>query len=189
MKKSFGPKTLVYPTPLWLIATYDEQGNPDAAAVAWCGVCSSKPPALAISLRKERYTYENIMRRKAFTVNIPSSDQIAFADYCGIASGRNTDKFNKAHYVAEKSEHVDAPYIKECPMVVECTLMRDMDIGSHVHLIGEIIDVKVETAMLGDDGLPDIEKVQPIIYAPEKRSYHGVGTYLGEAFSIGKKYL
>jgi len=189
MKKSFGSKTLIYPTPVWLIGTYDRNGNPDAATVAWGGVCSSNPPAVAISLRKSRWTYGNILERKAFTVNVPSADQVEFADYCGITSGKNTDKFAKTKYTVMKSADVDAPYIKECPMVIECRLIDQVEIGIHVHFIGEIIDVKVDDAVLGKDGLPDMLKIRPLIYAPEKRSYHGVGEFLGEAFSIGKKYL
>lgn len=189
MKKSFGSKALIYPTPVWLIGTYDKNGHPDAATVAWGGVCSSNPPAIAISLRKSRWTYNNIMERKAFTINVPSVDQVEFADYCGITSGRNTDKFAKTKYTVVKSVNVDAPYIKECPMVIECKLIDQMEIGIHVHCIGEIIDVKIDDSALGNDGMPDILKISPLIYAPENRSYHRVGEFLGAAFSIGEKYL
>ena len=186
IKKSFDAKTLIYPTPVWLIGTYDQQGKPDAATVAWGGVCSSQPPAVAVSLRKSRYTYENIMERKAFTINVPSGEQVIVADYCGMVSGRNTDKFAAAKITAVKSEKVDAPYIKEFPMIVECKLIERIEIGIHVHFVGEIMDVKVEESLLGEDGLPDIMKINPVIYAPENRAYHGVGQYLGTAFSIGK---
>jgi flavin reductase (DIM6/NTAB) family NADH-FMN oxidoreductase RutF len=189
MKKSFGAKTLIYPTPVWLIGTYDKKGNPDAATVAWGGICSSQPPAVAVSLRKSRYTYDNIIERKAFTINVPSTNQVVIADYCGITSGKNTDKFSGAKMTAVKSEKVDAPYIKEFPMIMECKLLEYVAIGIHTHFIGEIMDVKVEESMLGQDGLPDMMKVLPVIYAPEKRTYHSVGKYLGEAFSIGKKII
>lgn len=187
MKKSFGATTLAYPAPLWLIGTYDKNGKPNAAAIAWGGVCSSKPPCVAVSLRGATYTNGSILERKAFTVNVPSAQQVEIADYCGIASGRNTDKFAAAGVTAVKSEKVDAPYISECPMILECRLVNHIEIGIHTHFIGEIVDVKVDETMLGGDGLPDIMKIQPIIYAPESRHYHGVGQYLGDAFSIGKK--
>jgi flavin reductase (DIM6/NTAB) family NADH-FMN oxidoreductase RutF len=188
MKKSFGALTLVYPTPVWVIGTYDQEEKPNAATVAWGGVCSSQPPAVAISLRKSRYTYDNILNRKAFTVNIPSSTQVMIADYCGIASGRNVDKFAAAKINAVKSDKVDAPYIKEFPMVIECKLIGQTDIGIHTHFIGEILDVKVDESVLGDDGLPDILKIDPVIYTPENRNYHGIGKYLGKAFAIGKEF-
>jgi flavin reductase (DIM6/NTAB) family NADH-FMN oxidoreductase RutF len=187
MKKSFGAKTLIYPTPVWLVGSYDPSGKPNAAAVAWGGICSSKPPSIAISLRKSRYTYSNIIGRKAFTVNVPSAAQIKIADYCGIVSGKNVDKFSVAGLTAVKSEIVDAPYIKEFPMVLECKLINVMEIGIHTHFIGEILDVKVEENMLGKDGLPDILKVNPALYAPEIQGYYGVGEFLGQAFSIGKE--
>ncbi len=189
MKKSFGAKTLIYPTPVWLVGTYDKKGNPDAATVAWAGICSSDPPAVAISLRKSRYSYENILYRKAFTINVPSADQVVIADYCGLISGKIMDKFAPAKITAVRSEKVDAPYIDEFPMVVECKLIEQVEVGIHVHLIGEICDVKVEESLIAEDHLPDIMKIQPLIYAPEKRSYHTVGPCLAEAFSSGKKIL
>ncbi|HON59006.1 MAG TPA: flavin reductase family protein [Smithella sp.] len=187
MKKSLGPKTLIYPTPVWLVGTYDEKNRADVATVAWGGVCSSQPPAVAVSLRKSRYTYDNILRRRAFTVNVPSARQVKIADYCGIYSGKTVDKFDAAKITAVKAEHVDAPYIGEFAMILECALITHHEIGIHTHFIGEILDVKVDEAMLGEDGLPDMDKIQPIIYAPEKRAYYGAGKYLGEAFHIGKK--
>ena len=88
MKKSFGAKTLIYPTPVWLIGTYDKNGKPNAATIAWGGICSSKPPCAAVSLRAATYTHGNIMERKAFTINVPSAAQVEIADYCGIVSGK-----------------------------------------------------------------------------------------------------
>lgn len=187
MKKSFGPKTLIYPTPVWLIGTYDSKNKANIATVAWGGVCSSEPPAVAVSLRKSRQTYDNILRRGAFTVNVPSARQVTITDFCGIYSGKTVDKFNAANITAVKAERVDAPYIEEFPMVLECVLIGQYDVGSHTQFIGEILDVKVDEAMAGQDGLPDMEKIQPVIYAPEKRAYYGIGTYLAEAFHIGKK--
>jgi flavin reductase (DIM6/NTAB) family NADH-FMN oxidoreductase RutF len=170
-----------------VIGTYDKNGKPNAATVAWGGVCSSKPPAVSISLRKSRYTYDNIMERKAFTVNVPSAAHVKIADYCGIVSGRNVDKFSATRITAVKSEKIDAPYIKEFPMILECKLLSVTEIGIHTHFIGEIIDVKVDESMLGKDGLPDILKIKPILYGPEIQAYYGVGDYLGKAFSVGKE--
>ncbi len=186
MKKSFGAQTLVYVTPVWVVGTYDDEGRPDATTVAWGGVCSSDPPALAISLRQSRYAYGNILKRKAFTVNVPSARQAAIADYCGIVSGRHVDKFAKANLTAEPAGKVDAPGIKEFPMIVECKLIGQMDVGIHTHLIGEILDIRVDESALGPEGLPDILKINPMIYAPENRDYHGVGAFVGKAFALGK---
>ena len=93
MKKSMGAKTLVHPTPTWVVGTYDEQGKANGATVAWGGVCCSEPPCITISLRKATYSYGNIVKRKAFTVSVPSETHAKEADYFGLASGRDVDKF------------------------------------------------------------------------------------------------
>ncbi|HUN55465.1 MAG TPA: flavin reductase family protein [Smithella sp.] len=186
MKKSFNAKTLIYPTPVWLIGTYNKNGKPNVATIAWGGVCSSIPPCAAVSLRAATYTHGNIVERGAFTINVPSASQVAVADYCGMVSGRNVDKFAAAKITAEKSKKVDAPYIMEFPMILECKLINSIEIGIHTHFIGEIMDVLVDESMLTKDGLPDILKINPVLYGPEIQSYYGVGKYLGNAFSIGK---
>lgn len=188
MKKSFGAKTLIYPTPVWLVGTYDKKGKPNVATIAWGGVCSSKPPCIAISLRGATYTHDNIMERKAFTINVPSASQVEIADYCGMASGKNVDKFAAAKITAVKSDIVDAPFVREFPMILECKLFNFVEIGIHTHFIGEILDVKIDESVLGEDGLPDVFKINPIIYGPEIQFYYAVGKYLGKAFSIGKKF-
>ena len=187
MKKSFGAKTLVYPTPVWVIGTYDKSGKPNAMTIAWGGVCSSKPPCVAVSIRSATYTHGNIMARKAFTVNVPSVSQVKVADYFGLASGRAVDKISTAELTAVRGEKVDAPYIQEFPMILECQLHSSSEIGIHTHFIGEILDVKAEESVLGSDGLPDILKVRPVLFGPEIQSYFSVGQYLGRAFAIGKE--
>ncbi len=187
MKKSLGAKTVVYPTPVFIVGTYDKSGKPNAMNVAWGGLCCSSPPAVAVSVRKATYTYGNITERKAFTVNIPSETHIKEADYFGIASGGKEDKLSVAGLTAVKSDLVDAPYIKEFPFVLECKLIHTLEIGLHTQFIGEILDVKAEESALGENGSLDIEKVHPVLYAPENRAYYGIGQYLGKAFSIGKQ--
>jgi flavin reductase (DIM6/NTAB) family NADH-FMN oxidoreductase RutF len=187
MKKSLGAKALVFTTPTWIIGTYDKNGKPNGAAVAWGGVSCSKPPCVGISLRKATYSYGNIMYKKAFTVNVPSEKYIKEADYFGIVSGKNEDKFSKTGLTPIKSELVDAPYIKEFPLILECKVINTIEIGLHTQFIGEILDVKADEYVIGKDGLPDIEKIKPILYDPEACTYHGIGRYLGKAFSIGNE--
>lgn len=186
MKQSIGAKTLLYPTPVVVVGTYDSAGKPNVMTAAWAGICCSVPPCIGVSLRKATYTYGNIMERKAFTVSIPSENYAKQADYFGMVSGKDTDKFAATGLTPEKSNMVDAPFVKEFPLVLECKLLRFVEIGLHTEFIGEILDVKAEAAVFGDDGVPDIEKVKPIIFAPEGRKYLAVGRILGQAFSIGK---
>ncbi len=186
MKKSLGSKTLLYPTPVWVVGTYDKNGKPNVMTIAWGGICCSQPPCVAISLRKATYSYGNIMERKAFTVNIPSEAHAGQADYFGLVSGRNEDKFAVTRLTPIKSDAVDAPYVNEFPLILECRVIHTLEIGLHTQFVGEILDVKADEAVLNEKGLPDIEKIKPIIFAPETRNYHKVGALLGAAFSIGK---
>lgn len=187
MKKSLGAKTIVYPTPVFIIGTYDKAGKPNVMNVAWGGLCCSNPPSIAISLRKATYTYGNIVERKAFTVNIPSQRYVREADYFGIVSGGKEDKFSVTGLTPVKGELVDAPYIEEFPLILECKLTHTVEIGLHTQFIGEILDVKVDESVLGEKGAIAIEKLHPILYAPEIRAYYGIGECLGKAFSIGKQ--
>jgi flavin reductase (DIM6/NTAB) family NADH-FMN oxidoreductase RutF len=186
MKKSLGPDTLIYPTPTWVVGTYDREGKPNLMTIAWGGICCSQPPCLAISLRKATYSYGNVIERKAFTVSVPAAEQVDLADYIGLVSGRGVDKFKVCNLTPVRSEVVDAPYPQEFPMVLECRLLHTLEIGLHTQFVGEIIDVKVEESALGPDGNPMIEKVQPIIFSPRDRRYHRIGEPLGKAFEAGR---
>ncbi len=154
---------------------------------AWGAICCSKPPCVTISVQKIRYTYGNLMERKAFTINVPSETYSKEADYLGIASGKKIDKFSAAGLTPVKGDLVDAPYVKEFPLVLECILIHTHELGLHTQFIGEIKDVKADKSVLDEKGLPDIEKVKPFTYVPEIRTYYGIGKYLGKAFSIGKE--
>lgn len=187
MKKSLGAKTIIYPLPVWIVGTYDKEDKPNVATIAWGGICCSDPSCVAISLRKATYSYGNIVERKAFTVNVPSEKYVREVDYFGTVSGRNVDKFTESGLTSVKSELVDAPYIKEFPLVLECKLIRTIEIGLHTQFIGEIIDVKADELVLGEKGITDIEKLKPVIFAADTGSYYGVGKCLGAAYSIGKK--
>lgn len=187
MKKSIGAKTITFPTPVWVVGSYDHEGKPNVMTAAWGGICSSKPPCVYVSLRKATYTYGNIIERKAFTVNVPSRKYIKEADFFGTTSGRDVNKFSATGLTPVKSEFVDAPYVKEFPLVLECRVIQTIEIGLHTEFIGEIMDVKAELSILNEKELPDIKKVKPILYDPANRTYHGAGKYLGQAFSIGKE--
>jgi flavin reductase (DIM6/NTAB) family NADH-FMN oxidoreductase RutF len=186
MKKSLGGRPLLFPTPVLIIGTYDADGKPNVAAVSWGGICSSDPPCVAISLRRVTHTFANITQQKAFTVNIPSHDQVKVADFFGLISGKSVDKFAKAKMTPVKSALVAAPYVKEFPLVLECRLRHTVEIGLHVQFIGEILDVKADEAVLNPNGLPDIKKINPLIFDPATHSYYNVGMFVADAFSIGE---
>lgn len=187
MKKSLGPKTLVYPTPVWVVGTYDKNGKANIMTAAWGGVCCSQPPCVAVALQKPRYSYNNIVERKAFTISIPSEKYIKEADYAGIVSGHTADKFVTAGLTPVRSEIVDAPFVKEFPVALECRLLHTLEIGSHTQFVGEILDVKADENILADGGMPDIMKMRPLVFDPGSRGYFSIGSYLAQAFAIGKE--
>lgn len=187
VKKSIGAKTVLYPTPVLIVGTYDRAGKPNAMAVAWGGICCSKPPCVAVSLREATYSYGNIVERKAFTVSIPSEEHVKEADYFGIASGRDVDKFAATGLTPVKSDLVDAPYVAEFPVVLECKLLHTLEIGLHTQFVGEILDVKVDESVMADDGKPDATKIKATMFATGSREYFGTGKLLGQAFSVGKR--
>jgi flavin reductase (DIM6/NTAB) family NADH-FMN oxidoreductase RutF len=189
MKKSLGAKTLLFPTPVLMVGTYDQAGKPNLMNAAWGGICCSDPPCVTVSLRKARHSYDSIVARKAFTVGIACEGKMKEADYVGIVSGRDVDKFAVAGLTPIKSELVDAPYAHEFPMVLECRLLHTLELGIHTQFIGEIVDVKVDQSALGEDGLPDILKIKPLVYDTAHKGYHAVGPLLGKAFSVGKEWL
>jgi len=188
MKKSVGATTLVYPTPVFVVGTYDRNDKPNVMTAAWAGICSSEPPCVALSIRKVRYTYGNIMDRKAFTISIPSEKFVKESDYFGIVSGKKEDKFENTGLTPIYSKTVDAPYVGEFPLVLECRVTHVADLGSHTQFIGEIKDVKVDEDCLDEEGVPDVSKILPFWYSPSDHSYYAMGTNLGEAYRAGSEF-
>jgi len=185
MKKSIGAKPMLFCAPVWLIGSYSPDGKPGLMTVSWGGTCCSKPPCVGISLRKATQSFENITTRRAFTVNIPSTKYMTEADYCGMATSRDVNKFEICSLTPQKGTLVDAPYVDECPLVLECKVIHTLEIGLHTQFVGEILDIKVDAEILGREDLPDIEKIRPLIYDPAHCRYFGVGSPLGTAFQAG----
>jgi flavin reductase (DIM6/NTAB) family NADH-FMN oxidoreductase RutF len=189
MKQSMGARTLIYPTPVWIVGTYDSAGKPNGMTVAWGGICCSRPPSIAVSLRKATYSFGSIVERKAFTVNVPSDKHVAEADYFGITSGRDVDKFAACGLTPIRSELVDAPYVDEFPLVLECKLIHSTEIGLHTQFIGEILDVKIDQSCLDGEGKAGMSLVRPIMYEAGGARYFDLGSQIGKGYSIGKKFM
>ena len=175
------------PLPVWVIGSYGEDGSPGLITAAWCGICCSEPPSVGISLRKSRLSYANIFARGAFTVNIPSQQYCAAVDYIGLVSGKAVDKFLATGLTPVRSGLVDAPYIDEFPLILECTVVSSADLGTHTLFIGKIEDVKAELAILGKTGLPELLRVNPIICSPTDKNYYEISRKLGPIYAFGRK--
>ncbi|QJB56167.1 flavin reductase family protein [Pseudodesulfovibrio sp. zrk46] len=189
MKKSLGAKTLAQPTPVWAVGAYDEDGKPNAMIAAWGGIASSDPASMTVSVRPGRHTYAGILKNKAFTISVCPKWLAAESDYLGMVSGSKEDKFAKTGLTPVKSDVVDAPYIDEFPLVIECALTETIEVGVHIMLVGEIKDVKCDEDKLIGGKNPDPEKILPLVFSPGVRNYHTIGEFVGKGFSMGKKYM
>lgn len=187
MKRSIGAKTVLYPAPVLVVGTYDAEGRPDASTAAWGGICCSKPPCVSVSFRAATMAHGNILARKAFTVSVPSTEHVREADYFGVVSGRDADKFAATGLTATRSTLVDAPYVAEFPLVLECRVVEVHELGLHTQFIGEILDVKVEEGCFDEAGDIDAGRVAPFFYAFLDGNYYGGATRIAKAHSVGRE--
>jgi len=183
MRKDFGVKTWVYPMPVFIVAAYDKNGEPNCMNAAWGGIYDTNQ--IMVCLADDHKTTKNITLSGAFTVSIADAKHVVEADYVGIVSGNNVpDKMEKAGLTTVKSTFVNAPIINEFPMTIECKFLKFNEDGI---CIGEIINVSADESVLGADGQIDPEKLQVITYDPVHHTYIKLGEKGGNAFSDGKK--
>jgi flavin reductase (DIM6/NTAB) family NADH-FMN oxidoreductase RutF len=188
MKVSLQPHTMLLPSPVLIIGSYDAEGKANIMNAAWGGIASSQPPCISVSLREATLTYHNISASGAFTVNYPSVKHVTEADFVGTVSGRNFDKFRAAKLTPVKSDKVNAPYVAEFPLALECKLVQKVPLGLHTMFIGEIVGMVGDEEILGENGMPDIEKVKPFVWgASGAMAYYSLGDPVGKAFSTGKE--
>lgn len=183
MRKNFGPKTWLYPMPVLIVGTYDENGAPNAMNAAWGGIYDTN--LVMVCLADEHKTTANIRKTGAFTVSFATAKTVAPCDYVGIVSANDVpDKFEKAGFHAVRSEFVNAPMIEELPMTVECKLLKFNEDGI---CIGEIVNVSADESVLDENGKIDAKLLDPIIYDSVTHAYWNFGEKVGRAFSDGKK--
>lgn len=184
MKKSrLGPEALLFPTPSVLVGAMVD-GRANFMTAAWCGIASSKPPAISVAIRGERHTLKGIRANAEFSINVPSAIMVEEVDFCGIYSGRKVDKSTVFDLFDGDLKHT--PLVASCPVNLECRLRHTLDLGAHTLIVGEVIQTHVNESCL-TDGKPDATKVDPLVYAMGTGSYHRLGEVVGMAFSIGKK--
>ena len=184
MRKNFGPKTMCYPMPVFIISTYNTDGTPNAMNAAWGGISEENEISLCISA--EHKTTENFLARKAFTVSMATADHVAACDYVGLVSGKQIpNKVERAGFHAVKSEFVDAPLMEELPMALECRL-RSYDAES-CRLVGEIVNVSAGETVLDEKGKIDPAKLRPITYDSMNHTYLVLGEKVGNAFKDGMR--
>ena len=181
MRRNFGAKPILYPQPVFIIATYNDDGTADAMNAAWGGVSDSNQITMCISATHR--TTRNVLARGAFTVSMGTADTVVACDYVGLVSGeKEPAKLEKAGFHPVKSEFVDAPLIAELPMALECRLVS-YDPES-CRMVGEIVNVCAEEGVL-TDGKVDPAKLRPITFDGQNNTYLVLGEKVGDAFSDG----
>ncbi|MFH1469218.1 MAG: flavin reductase family protein [Pseudomonadota bacterium] len=181
--RSLGPLPMVFPHPVFVIGTYGPDGVANLATASWAGICCSRPPSVAVSFRAATLTHGNIARRGAFTVNIPGTAQVAEADGAGVLSGHQGDKPAALGLAVARAALVDAPYVPAFPVVLACRLNHTHELGLHTQYVGEILDVLVAEEALDERGVPDIRRIDPLVYAGGARAYFSVGRFVAQAFA------
>ncbi len=184
-RKNFSDKAVITPLPAIMIATWDENENPDVMMAAWGGQCGPKHLTFELSAHK---TTENIRLKKAFTISFATKDDIAQSDYFGIVSGNDVpDKVAKAGFTITKSPNVDAPIINEYKLTLECKVVTfDEDENGGARVVGEIVNMSADESILDEEGNVDLSKLQPVIFDSAKNEYRVVGEKVGTAWGSGK---
>ncbi|MDD5571610.1 MAG: flavin reductase family protein [Bacteroidales bacterium] len=190
MKKQLKSKDILFPVPAALVVCGNEKKY-NILTIGWIGMVSSTPPSLVISIQKNRYSLELIRETKEFTVNIPSSEQYLETDYCGVASGRDTDKFADTGFTQLKSLKIKTPIIKECPFNLECKLTQEIPLGEHIMLLAEAVEAHIDEDKMDPENRVniDIGKVNPLVYCATVREYWTIGKKLGKSFESYKKFV
>jgi flavin reductase (DIM6/NTAB) family NADH-FMN oxidoreductase RutF len=182
-KKKLGAQPMLWPHPTVLVGSHVD-GKPDFAAVAWTGVAASNPPAISIALQHHRYSLKGIYQNYTFSINIPSRELVKETDYCGLVSGKDTDKVKDCNFRVFYGNLGTAPLIEQCPINLELEVVHILNMGSHALVVGKVVETHVSEDCL-TDGHPDMDKVKPFIFGPGK--YFTVGEEFADAFKIGKE--
>ncbi|TXT67186.1 MAG: Flavoredoxin [Promethearchaeota archaeon] len=174
----------LFPSPVVLIGVKSET-KPNFFLVADIMLSQYKPLLVLFSCYKKHYSTPILIENKCFSLNIPSEDMVAKADYCGIGSGKNTDKSNV--FSVFYGENIKAPLIEEAPINAVCELRKTVDMnGTHYIFIAEITEMYAEDEIL-TKGRPDYQKVKPYIYTKDN-TYRQMGSIIGKAYKEGKVY-
>ncbi len=184
--KSFKPAAWFLPQPVAIIGTYNADGTPNAMNAAWAGQWDNHE--IMISLGSHQTT-DNLKTNADFTVTFATREQLVAADYVGIATGRKaTDKVARTGWTAVKGEQVNAPVFTDFPLTLECRVKQKLDeSATGYYLIGEIVNIQAREDFLGEDGKPDVEKMNLIIYEGVHHTYIRLGEKVGNAFADGKQ--
>lgn len=185
-KRQFKPGNMLYPVPAVMVSVADKEGNSNIFTVAWAGTVCTNPPMLTISVRPERHSYKMIKETGEFVVNLTTEELTFATDYCGVRSGRDTDKWADTGLTKEPASKVSVPLIKESPVNLECKVVRVDELGSHHMFLAEVVAVDVDDAYFDEKDTFHLSKAKPMAYSHGR--YYGLGEQLGTfGYSVRKK--
>ncbi len=180
------PGNMLYPLPAVMVSVADREGRTNIITVAWAGTICTNPPMVSISVRPSRYSHHMILETGGFVINLTTRALVRATDYCGVRSGRDVDKWKEAGLTPMRSDAVDAPCIAECPVNIECRVVRTEQLGSHDMFIAEVAAVHVDDRYMDGKGRFHLEDARPIVYSHGE--YYDLGEKLGRfGYSVQKK--
>ena len=180
------PGNMVYPVPAVMVTAADREGKSNIITIAWTGTVCTNPPMTYISVRPERYSYGMLKETGEFVINLTTEKLVRATDYCGVKSGRDTDKWKETGLTPIPAQEVNVPLIKESPVNIECRVSEIRELGSHHMFLARVVAVDVDEAYLNEQGRFELQKAAPIVYSHGE--YYGLSSLLGTfGYSVRKK--
>ncbi len=185
-KVDFKPGNMLYPLPVVMVTVADDNGKSNIITLAWAGTINSDPAMVSISVRPSRYSYDLLMKKKEFCINLTTRDLAFATDYCGVKSGRDTDKWKDTGLTPIPCSAIKADMIAESPVNIECKVTKFEELGSHTVFFGEVVAVHADDKYMDENGKFTFEDSDPITYSHGK--YYTLGEYVGKfGYSVQKK--
>ena len=180
------PGNMVYPVPAVMVTAADREGKSNIITIAWTGTVCTNPPMAYMSVRPERYSYGMLKETGEFVINLTTEKLVRATDYCGVKSGRDTDKWKETGLTPIPAQEVNVPLIKESPVNIECRVSEIRELGSHHMFLARVVAVDVDEAYLNEQGRFELQKAAPIVYSHGE--YYGLSSLLGTfGYSVRKK--
>ncbi|MEF9954305.1 MAG: flavin reductase family protein [Clostridium sp.] len=177
---------MIYPVPAVMVTVADQEGRSNILTIAWTGTVCTNPPMAYISVRPERYSYSMLKETGEFVINLTTEDLAYATDYCGVKSGRDTNKWNDTGLTPVPASQVKVPLIKESPVNIECRVTEIKELGSHHMFLAEVVAIEVNEEYIDKTGKFELHKASPIVYSHGE--YYGLSELLGTfGYSIKKK--
>jgi flavin reductase (DIM6/NTAB) family NADH-FMN oxidoreductase RutF len=185
-KQTWKPGNMVYPVPAVMVSCGRVNEKPNIITVAWCGTCNSQEPMAYISVRPERYSYNIIKETGEFVINLVNKPLVFAADYCGVKSGRDVDKFKEMQLTPLSMQHVGVPAIAESPVNIECRVRQLVPLGSHDMFLADVLGVTVDDRYMDETGKFNLNDSGLVAYSHGE--YFELGKRLGTfGFSVRKR--